>query len=279
MDHVPIIGFGTYRLDNETTYKMVKEALKLGYRHIDTAQLYRNEESVGKAINDIINDKSNNIRREDIFITTKIWLSNIKNGRKGIIKSIMNSLAKLNVSYIDLLLIHKPVNKKVLESWSVLEDIYNGKIKGLNGNIKRIGVSNFNIKHLQIIMKSSNKCEHRERVPVKPYANQVEITPFCKQKEIVDFCEKNNIKIISHSSLTKGHMFHHILLNELEEKYKRSSAQILLKWAILKRYCVLPRTSNKEHLKENFNLNFCIDSKDIEKLDNINEFYSTHKIY
>jgi len=252
---IPKIGLGTYRLNN--TYDMVKNAILLGYRHIDTAQLYRNEEDVGKAINELI--KENIIKREDIFITTKVSMRNIKKSR--IEKSVEDSLKKLNIGYIDLLLLHVPVKNKIVSSWNILENIVSSKIK-------YIGVSNFNIDHLELL---------RNNCTVKPYVNQIELSPFYQQIDIVEYCRNNGIRVVAHSSLTKGNKLSHETIQKLSDKYTVTASQILLKWVLYHGYCILPRTSREDHLLENFELGFEIKDEDMVLLDSIKDIYKTHK--
>ena len=255
---IPSIGIGTYKLDPQTAFTIINEGLKLGYSHIDTAQLYKNEESVGKAI------KNSGVDREKIFITTKVWITNIKKGKEKIIESVKDSLQKLETDYIDLLLVHAPVIGEIVNSWAVLEDIYLDKVPGLEGRVKRIGVSNYRIGELELLL---NKCV------IKPYANQIEITPFCRRDLLVDFCVDNDIVVIAHTSLTKGNKLDHQLVVDLGKKYGVPSAKILLKWGLQKGYMVLPRTSNLDHLKENLELDFNISDEDINMLDKISETY------
>ena len=143
---IPNIGFGTYQLRNVDAYNMVLAAIKKGYRHIDTAKLYGNELDIGRAI------KDSKINRGEIFVTTKVWITEIIGGPEKIIKSIKNSLIKLNLDYIDLVLLHAPIPDKLITSWQTMEDIYFGNIPLLKDKIRNIGVSNYNIQHLELIL-------------------------------------------------------------------------------------------------------------------------------
>ncbi len=262
--NIPRFGLGTYKLkkDNDEAYLSVKKALELGYRHIDTAALYNNEESVGRAI------KDSGISREEIFITTKIQRADIWKGEKRMIRSINRSLKKLDVDYIDQVLLHAPIEEKLLESWQILEKIYK------DGKIRHIGVSNYKIEHLKIILKD---CK------IKPYTNQIECSPFLVRHDLVNFCKNNNIKVVAHSSLTKGEKFDDPLINEIATKYDKSPACILIMWGLFKGFTIIPRTCNVDHLIENYGCsissNFLVE-QDIERLDKLDEHqFATHPQY
>ena len=250
------IGLGTYKLTPETTYSIIREALKLGYRHFDTASLYKNEEAVGRAVRD------SGVERDKIWVTTKVWLKDIKQNRIG--KSIKDSLERLGLDYVDLVLLHGPVEGKIVSSWQTLEEGYNDKLKG---KIKHIGVSNYSIRHL----------EELKRVwKIKPYCNQIELTPFLRREKLVNWLRDNEIKIVAHTSLTKGALLEHSLLVELGKKYGVTSAEILLAWAISKNFVILPRTSNIEHLRSNLQVDkIKLDQKDINLLDGVPERYTS----
>lgn len=246
------IGIGTYQLDNDTTYKIVKKALELGYRHIDTAQLYKNEMAIGKAISD------SNIDRKDIFITTKISLKNME--RNKITESINLSLKNLNTDYIDLVLLHVPT-KNFVKNWIDLTNQDKNKVH-------YIGVSNFKIHHLKTLLENNL---------LKPFANQIEITPFNPSPQLVKFCTDLDITIIAHSSLTKGIKLDHFILKYIAEKHKVTTTTILLKWALLQNVKILPRTSNIEHLIENFMANAIILSNhEINLLNSLDCGFVTH---
>jgi diketogulonate reductase-like aldo/keto reductase len=243
---IPKIGIGTYRLNPETTYRIVLEGLKLGYRHIDTAALYRNEEAVKKAIED------SKIPRDEIFVTTKIHVDDIKRWR--VREAFMVSLKKLGK--IDLVLLHGPV-ACWLRGWKELVKIQK------EGLVSEIGVSNFRVDEL-------DDCE------VKPKYNQIEITPFLPRFELVKYCAEHKIQIIAHSSLTKGFAFKNKILVEMAKRLDSTPAQILLSWGVQRGFCVLPRTSNIVHLRENRKI-IEIPPVDMEKLNNTDERMITHR--
>jgi len=171
-----------------------------------------------------------------------------------------------------LVILHSPVRdeKLLLEGWKVLEEIIMGQIDEFKDKIKHIGVSNYDINHLTLILKD---CK------VKPYVNQIEVSPFLTRTALTTFCKQNSIHIVAHSSLTKGQKFDNIILQEISKKYNKSIAQILLKWAVQKGYSVIPRTSQYDHLVENMSLDFIIDTNDMDQLDKLDENFATHPQY
>ncbi len=248
---IPILGLGVYQSHpGIETENAVLEALKLGYRHIDTAAIYRNEESVGKAI------KKSKVPREEIFITTKL----ANQDHSDPLKTFNDSLKKLDLDYVDLYLVHWPVEQR-LNSWKVLEEIYK------SGKAKSIGVSNFTIRHLKELLKVTK---------VIPVINQVEFSPYLYQKELLDFCNENKIQLEAYSPLTRGHKLNDKKLIDIAKKYNKTSAQILIKWELQHNIVVIPKSTKKERIKENFDVfNFNIEKEDMNKLDNFNENFRT----
>ena len=271
--YVPSIGLGTYNMSSEEAELTTFHALKHGYRHIDTAAVYRNEDGVAKGLTTYLNDSD--LKREDIFITTKLWpgglvkIDRIKD-YTGTVKSFEKSFMRLNLDYIDLYLIHSPHGKnKRIEQWRALVDLKE------TGKIKFIGVSNWGINHLT---------ELKENNLPMPDANQIELHPWSQKPELVKFLRNENIDIIAYSSLVplstwrhkdgenskKTDEMHEIGLSEnspfkeLAKKYDGTEAQFLLKWAVQNNYAVLPKSINIERIKQNFELNFLIDQSDME---------------
>lgn len=259
-----MIGLGTYKLDGETAYKIVKRGLELGYRLIDTAQLYKNEEAVGRAI------RKSQVDRGDLVVITKVWLTSIKSGRDGIIESVSNSLNRLNVGYIDVLLLHGPVEDKIIESWRAIEDIYLGRVHGLEDKVKSIGVSNYGIDDLGPVLTN---CQ------IGPKYNQIELSPFCRRDELVEYCGLNDVIIMAHSSLTKGKMFDHHIIKAICLKHECQPTKVLINWALIKGYIILPRTSNINHLEDNFDNKIMLDKDDMDQLDSIDDFFCSHIRY
>jgi len=278
--YVPSIGLGTYNMTSEEAEFTTLHALKHGYRHIDTAAVYRNEDGVAKGLNTFLNDSD--LKREDIFITTKLWpgglvkVDRIKD-YTGTVKSFEKSLMRLSLDYIDLYLIHSPHGKsKRIEQWRALVDLKEA------GKIKHIGVSNWGINHLS---------ELKENDLPMPDANQIELHPWSQKPELVKFLRNENIDIIAYSSLVplstwrhkdgenskKTNEMHEIGLSEnspfkvLAEKYDVTEAQFLLKWAVQNNYAVLPKSINIERVKQNFELNFLIDQSDMEYITTLDK--------
>jgi len=278
--YVPRIGLGTYNMSPEEAEKMTYESIMYGYRHIDTAAVYKNEEAVGIGLKKAMTEL--NLNREDIFVTTKLWpgglikVDRVKN-YEGSIKSFEKSLFKLGLDYIDLYLIHSPhAKKKRVEQWQALIDIKEQE------KVKHIGVSNWGINHLEELIKNN--------LPL-PDANQIELHPWSQKPELVTYLKDNNIDIIAYSSLVplstwrhkdgenskKTNEMHEIGLSEnspfkvLAEKYDVTEAQFLLKWAVQNNYAVLPKSINIERVKQNFELNFLIDQSDMEYITTLDK--------
>ena len=256
---IPSIGLGTYRLNGDT-YNSVCYALKIGYTHIDTAPLYKNEFIIGKAI------KESGVDRRKIFVTTKISRKELKSN--DIKKSIENSLKVLQLDYIDLLLLHEPID--FINNWKLLSDYYNTNGRGI---IKNIGVSNFNTDHLNILLNIPNTI---------PYCNQIEINPFLHRTPILELCNKNNIKIVAHSPLAKGEKLNNKTLTTIAQQYNCTPAQLMLMWNQLQNNIVIPRSKNIEHISQNMNQtlsNIYLEQDDYHRLNSLDCQYSTHPKY
>ena len=254
---LPSIGFGTYRLLGDICVKSVETALITGYRHIDTAQLYRNEAEVGIGI------KNSGIPRDQLFITTKICFKMMEAGKEAMKLSVQESLNKLDISYIDLLLLHAPLDNYI-SNWRDLIDIQ----QELGNNVIRyIGVSNFGQEHLTNI------------IPFKvPYANQFEVSPFWQRDELISFCLKNKIKPVAHSSLVKGELFSDPSLAKIANALSISPSKLLLSWAYTKTLYIVPRSSNPAHILENFTP-ITLSSATLDQLKSLNRKYATHPKY
>ena len=260
---LPKVGFGTWRLSEEddVAYNSVLHSLKSGYRHIDTAQVYENEASVGRAIND------SDVPREEIFLTTKVW--NDKEDYESAIASIEKSLETLNVDYVDLLLIHWPNPEPLRQSkgeeawvernrevWRALEEAYD---KGL---ARSIGVSNFMLHHLESLL---------ETVRIKPMVNQIRLAPGLTQDEVVEYCRDNQIVLEAYSPLGSGTAFNHPTIIEIAERYDdKSPAQIALRWSIEKGFVPLPRSKTPANIEANINIfDFELTDEEIAVLDKV----------
>jgi diketogulonate reductase-like aldo/keto reductase len=249
---MPIFGLGTYLLTGNRGQKAIEFALKIGYRLIDTATLYNNEKIVGYAL------KNSEIPRDKVFITSKVW--NSDQGYSRTINAFNKSLSNLGVDYIDLYLIHWPVEGKWKETWQALEELYN------KGEVRSIGVSNFYINHLEELLKIAS---------IKPMVNQIEFHPFLYKKDVLDFCQEKGIVLESYAPLTHGYKFNDIKSTQflqMMEKYNKSAAQLMLRWNIQHGTVIIPKSINPTHIKENTNIfDFTISDKDILFLDSINE--------
>lgn len=253
---IPNIGFGTYKMENpEETYQAVSWALEAGYKLIDTASVYKNEEYIGRAL------KNSGIPRNEIFLTSKVW--NDMQGYNTTIESCYQSLDKLQTNYLDLFLIHWPVpfkhrnNWKPLmkETWEALEYLKQNNI------VKHIGVSNFKIHHLEYLLSITE---------VMPYVNQIELHPGHISEDIIKYCKNNNIKIEAWAPLGQSKLIEHEIIRQIAEKYQKTSAQIILRWSIQCGYIPLPKSSNKERIFSNIDVfNFNLLDEDINIINNI----------
>lgn len=244
---IPSIGFGTYKLEDESeTRDVIKNALKVGYRFIDTASFYGNEESIGRAI------KESQVRREDIFLSTKIW--NDKHGYDKAIKSFEESMRKLDIDYLDLLLINWPT-KFNSETWKAFEDLYE------LGKVRAIGVCNFKIKNLEALRKTAK---------IMPMVNEIEVHPCFSQKSLVSYCNNYKIQVVGYSPIMKGQLLEVPLMMDLAEKYDKTIAQIALRWHIQKGIIPIPKSSHYGRMSDNIDVfNFELSDEDMRKIDNL----------
>ena len=246
---MPILGFGTFKVeDAQQTIDAVKCALELGYRHIDTATIYQNEEGVGQAI------KESGIPREEIFLTSKVW--NSDQGYESTLKAIETSIKKLHTDYLDLYLIHWP---KALnhETWRALEELYN------QGRIRAIGVSNFKEHHLDNLL---------EVATVLPVVNQVEYHPRMMQTSLAKYCKERGIQLEAWGPLMQGKVFELDLLNDLAQKYNKTIAQIVLRWDIQNGIVTIPKSVHPDRIKGNAEIfDFEISPEDMELINSLNK--------
>jgi len=230
---MPILGLGVYQItDYQECKNTVLDALKIGYRSIDTAAIYKNEEAVGEAI------KESGINREDLFITTKLWIKDA--GYDSAKKAFELSLKKLQVDYLDLYLIHQPYGD-IYGSWKAMEELYK------EGKIRAIGVSNFHQDRLMDLIV------HNEIIPA---VNQIETHPFFQRNNDQKFLKENDVQIESWASFAEGKndIFHNEILSKIGEKYNKSVAQVILRWLVQRDVVVIPKSVKKERLEENFNV-------------------------
>lgn len=246
---IPRLGLGTWQLaQGEECTNSVRWALQAGYQHIDTAKIYRNEESVGRGI------VESGVSRKDIFLTTKLWNEDHGN----VEKAFRDSLNKLNVDYVDLYLIHWPVPQRI-KSWKKLEELYQ------TGAAKAIGVSNFTIRHLDELLPNCT---------VVPAVNQVEFSPFLYQKELLEYCRTKSIQLECYSPLTRSHRLDEPALTTIAARHGKTPAQILIRWALQKDLVVIPKSSRQKHIIENSNVyDFELDNEEEKILNGLNEDY------
>jgi 2,5-diketo-D-gluconate reductase A len=243
---MPILGFGVFQVkDLDECERSVFDAIKTGYRLIDTAQSYGNEEAVGKAI------KRSGIKREELFITTKVWIQS--NGYEGTKKALENSLKRLQLDYIDLYLIHQPLGD-VYGEWRAMQDLYK------EGKATAIGVSNFQPDRLIDLII------HNEIVPA---VNQIETHPFHQQIETQEFLRANNVQIESWGPFAEGknNLFHNELLSSIGKKYNKTIAQVVIRWLTQRGVVAIPKSVRKERMEENFNIfDFELSNDDMEAI-------------
>jgi len=242
---MPAIGFGLWRIkDRDKCIASVKSALEAGYRHFDTAQIYRNEAFLGEAL------KSANVSRQDIFITTKIWTDNF--WWVDIIPSFEESLGKLQTDYVDLLLLHFPVTELRRPAWRRMEEIYK------SGRAKAIGVSNYTIAHLEELLA---ECI------IPPAVNQVELHVFLQQPELVKFCQDHNIVVEAYSPLAHGSGLDNPILADVAKKHSKTTAQIMIRWCLEIGTVPLPKSETPERIKQNLDVfDFELDQDDMAKI-------------
>jgi len=246
---MPWLGLGVYRAkEGEEVISAIRHATQFGYRSIDTAALYENEEGVGKAV------RESGIAREKLFITSKVW--NTDQGYESTLRAFEISRKKLGLDYLDLYLVHWPVTGKYKETWRALQKIYK------DGWVRAIGVSNFQIHHLQDLMADSD---------LVPAINQVEYHPHLTQKDLLFFCKQHGIQMEAWRPLMNGKLGLP-LLKELSKKYNKTPAQIVLRWDLQRGVVTIPKSVTPHRIKENSEIfDFTLSDEDLEKIDSLNE--------
>jgi diketogulonate reductase-like aldo/keto reductase len=243
---IPLLGLGTWQIAGKEAEIAVKWALEAGYRHIDTAFIYDNEENVGAAL------KGANIPRERLFITTKLWNTQHKNPKAA----LKASLKRLKLDYVDLYLIHFPTPQRA-SAWKAMEALQ------AEGLCRSIGVSNFTVRHLNELIETAT---------VIPAVNQVEFHPFLYQEDLLEFCRQHKIQLAAYSPLTHGRMLSDSRIVALAGNYQKSPAQLLIRWALQHNLIVLPKSGTQRHIIENANVSdFEISQKDMLTLNGLNK--------
>lgn len=243
---IPLIGLGTSRL--EGAYDAVKHALKLGYRHIDTAAMYGNEQEIGRAV------KDSGVPRQDIFITTKL----ANNLHDDVEREVDRSLQRLGLDFVDLYLIHWPVPERVA-SWKTLEKLVKGD------KIKSIGVSNFTIRHLEELLAVT---------AVAPAVNQVEFNPFVYQPELLEYNQNKGVQLVAYSPMTRAAKLDNPVLAQIAKDSGKTPAQIMLRWSLQHRVVVIPKAASAQHQTANLDLfDWELSSEQMVQLDGLYDGY------
>ena len=247
---MPWFGLGVFKVEEgPELVNAVKTAIKHGYRSIDTAAIYGNEEGVGQGI------KESGIAREDLFITSKVWNADL--GYESTLAAYQTSLDKLGLEYLDLYLIHWPVAGKYKEAWRALETLYK------EGRVRAIGVSNFQVHHLEDLLKDAE---------VKPMVNQVEYHPRLTQNEVQAFCRENDIQMEAWSPLMQGQLLDNEVLAGIAAKYNKSVAQIILRWDLQNGVVTIPKSTKEHRIIENSQVfDFELTQEDMHQINELNQ--------
>ena len=246
---MPILGLGVFRIQNgPAAVTAVQHAIQNGYRSIDTASLYGNEEGVGEAI------RRSGVPRKDIFITTKVW--NTEQGYESTKVAFDNSCRRLGVDYVDLYLVHWPIADKFLDTWKAMEELYQQK------RVRAIGVSNFYQHHLDRLF---------HHCTIAPMVNQVELHPMLQLPELRSYCEQKNIRVEAWAPIMRGQVNRIVLLKKMADKYQKSPVQIALRWAIQHGIVVIPKSENAERILSNADVfDFTLTEEEMGSIDAIN---------
>ncbi|TCP28725.1 diketogulonate reductase-like aldo/keto reductase [Scopulibacillus darangshiensis] len=248
--NMPWLGLGVWKMANdEEVMTAVKGALGAGYRSIDTAAVYKNEEGVGKAI------KQSDVPRDDIFLTTKVW--NSDQGYDSTLEAFEASCQRLGVDYLDLYLVHWPVEGKYKETWRALEKLYT------DGKVRAVGVCNFHTHHLKDLLAESK---------IKPMVNQVECHPLLNQKELHDFCRAEGIQLEAWSPLGQGHLLEDPTIKDIASKYGKTPAQAIIRWDLQRGIVTIPKSSNPNRIGQNGDVfDFELSKEDMDHIDALNK--------
>ncbi|HCY7145457.1 TPA: aldo/keto reductase [Staphylococcus aureus] len=248
---MPSVGLGVYKISDEDMTKVVNAAIDAGYRAFDTAYFYDNETSLGRAL------KDNDVDREDLFITTKLW--NDYQGYEKTFEYFNKSIENLQTDYLDLFLIHWPCEADglFLETYKAMEELYE------QGKVKAIGVCNFNIHHLEKLMAQSS---------IKPMVNQIEVHPYFNQQELQEFCDPHDIKVTAWMPLMRNRgLLDDPVIVKIAEKYHKTPAQVVLRWHLAHNRIIIPKSQTPKRIQENIDiLDFNLELTEVAEIDALN---------
>ena len=246
---MPQLGFGVWQVPDDEAQPAVETAIAAGYRSIDTAKLYHNEEGVGRAV------RASGVARSELFITTKLW--NDDHGYDAALRALDGSLGRLGMDHVDLYLVHWPVQGKRRDSWRALEKAF------ADGKAKAIGISNYLVPHLREVLGDAK---------VRPHVNQIELSPFLQRRDAVAMCKEHGIVIEAYSPLTRGKRLDDPVVGEIARAVHRTPAQVLLRWGIQHGFVVLPKSVTRSRIAENGALfDFALDAAQMARLDGLEE--------
>ena len=255
-NQMPMLGLGTFRVENDDTCKeAVKHAIESGYRSIDTAKVYGNEEQVGQGIKEGL--ESTGLNREDIFVTSKLFFEDF--GRKNVAQAYETSIQKLGLDYLDLYLVHWPGTNEaiMIDTWKGMEDLYK------DNKVKNIGVSNFNPDHFEALLA---------QVSIKPVINQVEFHPYFTQEKLRKYLEAQNIHMESWSPFMNAQILNDETLNEIGKEVNKSAAQVIIKWNMQHNVVVIPKSVTSSRIEENIDVfDFELSAEQMKRIDDLNK--------
>lgn len=255
-NQMPMLGLGTFRVENDDTCKeAVKHAIESGYRSIDTAKVYGNEEQVGQGIKEGL--ESTGLNREDIFVTSKLFFEDF--GRKNVAQAYETSIQKLGLDYLELYLVHWPGTNEaiMIDTWKGMEDLYK------DNKVKNIGVSNFNPDHFEALLA---------QVSIKPVINQVEFHPYFTQEKLRKYLEAQNIYMESWSPFMNAQILNDETLNEIGKEVNKSAAQVIIKWNMQHNVVVIPKSVTSSRIEENIDVfDFELSAEQMKRIDDLNK--------
>lgn len=255
-NQMPMLGLGTFRVENDDTCKeAVKHAIESGYRSIDTAKVYGNEEQVGQGIKEGL--ESTGLNREDIFVTSKLFFEDF--GRENVAQAYETSIQKLGLDYLDLYLVHWPGTNEaiMIDTWKGMEDLYK------DNRVKNIGVSNFNPDHFEALLA---------QVSIKPVINQVEFHPYFTQEKLRKYLEAQNIYMESWSPFMNAQILNDETLNEIGKEVNKSAAQVIIKWNMQHNVVVIPKSVTSSRIEENIDVfDFELSAEQMKRIDDLNK--------